>query len=72
MEKRVEIENIFGKFTIMELNGSFYVYGNIKAAEHEFKKINRRPPNKYGNFSGREKAGAAACKEIIKNNLLEV
>lgn len=69
MEKRFEIENDLGKFTIMELNGRFFVYGNVKAAEREFKRINRRQPNKYGNFFGREKAGTIACKEIIANKV---
>lgn len=64
--KRYVFTNDCGRFAIEELsNGTFIVRGNIKAAEIEFRKINRRPPNEYGNFYGREKAGFAACRELI-------
>lgn len=68
-----KIENEIGSFTIRGAyeDGSFSVYGNVKACEFEFKKINRRPPNEYGNFYGRKKAGIAACKEILKNHNIE-
>lgn len=56
----------FGHFQIEEMNGNYYVLGNIKEATKAFKSINRRPPNKYGNFYGREKAGFEACRELIK------
>lgn len=59
--------NRFGTFRIEQLGNKFYVHGNIKAAQHEFKKIHRMPPNAYGNFYGREKAGNTACEELIKS-----
>lgn len=59
------IENQFGKFFIDELNGRFIVSGSIAAARYEFRQIHRQPPNEYGNFYKREKAGFEACREII-------
>lgn len=56
----------FNHFQIEELDNKFYVHGNMKEATKAFKSINRRPPNKYGNFYGREKAGFEACRELIK------
>ena len=49
-----EFNNDFGKFFISEYDGCYYVKGDIKAAVHEFRKIGKMPPNKYGNFYGRE------------------
>lgn len=64
--KSYEIKNDYGKFTIQEFdNGTYSIYGNIKATRFEFKKIGKMPPNEYGNFYGREKAGFGACKTII-------
>ena len=62
-----EFENNFGKFFVFEHSGKYSVSGSIKAAAAEFKKIGKRPPNKYGNFYGREKAGYEACKILIEN-----
>ena len=64
-----EFKNNFGKFFICECNGDYSVSGSIKAASAEFKKIGKMPPNKYGNFYGREKAGFAACKHLIENRI---
>lgn len=64
--KRYEFTTERGRFAINEFsNGTFTVTGNIKAAVAEFKRINRKPPNIYGGFYGREKAGFAACRELI-------
>ena len=52
-----EFKNNFGKFFIFEHSGKYSVSGSIKAAAAEFKKINKIPPNEYGNFYGRKKAG---------------
>lgn len=41
------------------------VYGSKNLANYYFKSINRKPPNKYGNFYKREKAGLCACLEIL-------
>ena len=43
-----------------------FIKGSIYDSEFYFKQINRRPPNIYGNFYGREKAGFKACCEIIE------
>lgn len=65
--RRHNFTNQHGSFTIDEFSdGSFSVWGDVSAAKYEFKKIGRKPPNKYGNFYGREKAGFAACAELIK------
>ena len=64
-----EFKNNFGKFLIFEHSGKYSVSGSIKAAADEFKKIGKRPPNEYGNFYGREKAGYEACKILIENRL---
>lgn len=59
--------NRFGKFSIEKFeNGHFAVFGNIKAAAYAFNSINRRPPNKFGTFYGRENAGKCACEELLK------
>lgn len=63
--KSYTFKNEFGQFMIADLGNRFIVSGDIRAAQHEFKKIHRQPPNKYGNFPGREKAGFAACRELI-------
>lgn len=65
MIERTTITNEYGVFTIQNIDGNYSVFGNRGAAKHEFKKIHRMPPNEYGNFYGREKAGFEACKEII-------
>lgn len=62
-----EFENNFGKFFVFEHGRKYSVSGSIKAAASEFKKIGKRPPNEYGNFYGREKAGYEACKILIEN-----
>lgn len=60
----------YGDFYIIEYDdGSFYVYGNVAAVKSVFRKIHRMPPNKYGNFFGREKAGHEACRELINNGV---
>ena len=64
---RHTFKNSFGTFTIEEYDGRYSAYGSIKASAHAFKEIGRRPPDKYGNFYGREKAGFAACKQLIEN-----
>lgn len=66
MDERTTIENEFGHFTIENLNGNYSVYGNGKAIDKAFKEIGRRPPNEYGNFFGRKKAGFAACRELVE------
>lgn len=60
-----KITNKSGDFYIAEFGGSFYVRGNINAARLAFSEIGRKPPNAYGNFYKREKAGAAACIELL-------
>ncbi|WP_287551848.1 hypothetical protein [Dialister sp.] len=57
-------------FSIIDFeNGKFTVKGNRAAAVAAFQQIRRMPPNECGNFYGREKAGAAACRELIKNGV---
>ena len=34
--------------------------------DNVFKSIGHKAPNCYGNFAGRDKAGAIACEKIIK------
>lgn len=51
--------------TIFEDNTAS-VRGPIPVAQNYFKSINRKPPNIYGNFYGREKAGYSACLEILE------
>lgn len=60
-----QLRNDFGEFCIVECGGQYLVSGSIKAASAAFKNIGKRPPNKYGTFYGREKAGAEACKMLI-------
>lgn len=55
----------FGAFTIDYINGKYSVWGNREVANRAFRSIHRQPPNEYGNFYGREKAGALACRELI-------
>ena len=64
---KTTIKNNLGEFTIEKLGGRYYVSGNRAATKKAFAEINRRPPNEYGNFHGREKAGFAACEQLIKN-----
>lgn len=45
---------------------SALVYGDIHTMNKYFNAIKRRPPNKYGNFFNREKAGLKACYEILE------
>lgn len=47
-------------------DGTYRVFGNKHFARQRFKKIGRKPPNEYGGFYGREKAGAAACQKLIE------
>lgn len=47
-------------------DGTYRVFGNKHFAQQRFKKIGRKPPNEYGNFYGREKAGAVACQSLIE------
>lgn len=57
----------FNGFMFEELpNGGFRVFGSIPSCNRIFRKIHRKPPNQYGNFYGHEKAGYAACQEIIE------
>lgn len=60
-----KITNKNGSFYISEFGGRFFVHGKIKAARLAFSEIGRKPPNEYGNFYKREKAGAAACIELL-------
>lgn len=64
-----EFRNNFGRFFISECDGRYSISGNIKAAASEFNRIGKKPPNKYGSFYGREKAGFAACKQLIENKI---
>lgn len=50
-------------------NGIFTVKGNQAAVIAAFRQIHRMPPNECGNFYGREKAGEAACRELIANGV---
>lgn len=72
MEKQYRLFNDYGNYviTIFCENGipeSATVHGCKAAAAYDFKRIHRRPPNDYGNFYGREKAGLAACLELTAN-----
>lgn len=67
-----KITNRRGTFFISELGGNFYIKGNRAAARLAFSEIGRQPPNEYGNFYKREKAGASACIELlITHGLIE-
>lgn len=64
--KEYSIKNRYGHFKIFIFDdGCCSISGDIKATQHEFKQIHKKPPNRYGNFFKREKAGAEACKMII-------
>lgn len=66
-------ENQFGtKFFIDDIKGHFSVSGNRAFAKDEFKQIHRQPPDEYGTFYGRDKAGQAACRELISKYSKEV
>lgn len=67
MTNRVEIKGRNGRiiFSIEKIGGKYYCHGNRNLGYRIFKEINRKAPNAYGNFYGREKAGAAACEELI-------
>lgn len=64
--KNTTIKTALGAFTITENDGEFRVFGSIKAARAAFRAIHRVPPDKFGLFWGREKAAAAACRELIE------
>lgn len=58
--------NQYGWFIIERYGeGKYHVGGNRRAAQHAFKMIGRKAPNDQGYFFGREKAGYAACEELI-------
>ena len=62
---RYTFNNRLGTFSIDLIGGKYYVTGKRRAAALAFREIGRKPPNKYGNFYGREKAGFKACEELI-------
>lgn len=61
-----EFNNKMGTFFLTKCGGQYLVSGSIKAASDAFRKIGKRPPNKYGTFFGRERAGAEACQMLIE------